>query len=186
MNETLSKFRPIPEDKELKNVDQQILMGFDMPQVGNEIGKVRIQVEEGTSPQWELCKEQSQSQPEDLNVTQINIHQMTGAAVSNEHRTEVMNERPMPQPIQDVNEEAHGPGVQTSHNLTDLSSRGTDGNNIESTANNNPRSNMESSVNNNPSIQQTSNYRSKNLQNQPHPSTQQYTNTMPYTIQSQN
>ena len=57
---------------------------------------------------------------------------------------------------------------------------------MESAVNNNPTSNVHKTVNNHPSIQQTSEYRSENLQNQPHPNTEQYVNTTPYTLQSQN
>ena len=118
----------------------------------------------------------------DLNVTQKNVLQATGVAISNEQRKEVTNVRPMSQPIQDANEGANVPGVQTSHNLADGNTGGTTGSNVENIANNNPASNIDNTANNNSNIQQTSEYRSKNSQNQPYPNTQQYTNTMPYTI----
>ena len=38
MNETLSEFRLIPEDIELEEGAQPNLMGFEMPQAGNEVG----------------------------------------------------------------------------------------------------------------------------------------------------
>ena len=161
-------------------------MGFEMPQTGNEIREVRIRGEEGNSPQQESHKEQPQSQAEDLNVVEINVNQATGVAVSNEQRMKVMNECPRSKPIQDANEETHGQGAPTSHNLKDGSTRGRNGKNVESTANNNPGSNVHNTANNNSSIHQTSEYRSDNSQNQPHPNMQQYTNTTPYTVQSQN
>ena len=77
-----------------------------------------------------------------MNVTQINVHQATGVPISNEQRKEQ--------------------GAQTSHNLTEGSTGGTTGSNMESTANNNPRSNMDNTANNNSSIQQTAGYRSEN------------------------
>ena len=138
MKEILSKFRLIPEDEELEEVDQPNLMGFEMPQAGNEVREVGVWGEEGNSPQWESHKEQLQSQTEDLNVTQINIHQVTGVTINDEQRTEVKNEHPRSQPIQDVSENTHGQCAQVSHNLTDGSTRDTVESNVESTVNNNP------------------------------------------------
>ena len=57
---------------------------------------------------------------------------------------------------------------------------------MESITNNNSENNPHNTVNNNPSIQQTSEYRSENSQNQPQPNTEQYANTTPYTVQLQN
>ena len=90
MNETLSKFRLIVEDEEPEEVAQPNLMGFEMPQAGNKAG---AQEEEGSSPQWELYEEQPQPQTEDLNITQINIHQATGVTVNDEQRMEIKNEQ---------------------------------------------------------------------------------------------
>ena len=46
-NETLSEFRPIPEDVEPEGENQPDLMGFKTPQPGNEVG---VQGEVGYSP----------------------------------------------------------------------------------------------------------------------------------------
>ena len=156
MNETLSEFRPILEDKELKEVDQPNLKGFEMPQAGNEVREVEVWGEEGNSPQQELRKEQPQSQTEDLNVTQINIHQVTGVTVSNEQRKEVKNKHPRSQPMQDASEDTHGQGTQISQNHADGSTKNTVKSNVENTANNNPASNVHNTVNNHPSIHQIS------------------------------
>ena len=37
-SKTLSEFRPIPEDAELEGEAQPDLMGFEIPQPGNEVG----------------------------------------------------------------------------------------------------------------------------------------------------
>ena len=57
MNETLSEFRPIPEDVEPEGEVQPDLMGFEMPQTTKE---VENRGEEGNSPQKGLQEPQTQ------------------------------------------------------------------------------------------------------------------------------
>ena len=85
MNRTLSEFRPILEDVEPEGEAQPDLMGFETPWPGNEVG---VQGEEGNSPQQGLHEHQSQPLTEDLNITQINIHQTTETATNDVQRTE--------------------------------------------------------------------------------------------------
>ena len=73
-NKTLSEFRPIPEDIEPEGETQPDLMGFETPWPGNEVG---VWGEEGNSPQQGLHEHQTELQLEDLNITQINVHQTT-------------------------------------------------------------------------------------------------------------
>ena len=120
MNETLSEFRPIPEDEELEEVAQPNLMGFEMLQAENEVG---VWGEEGRSPQRELHKEQPQSQTEDLNITQINVHQATGQTVNDEQRTEIKNDHHRSQPTETASEGTQGQNGQVSHNPTGGSTR---------------------------------------------------------------
>ena len=94
MNETLSEFRLIPEDVEPEGEAQPDLMGFKTPQPGNEIGN---RGEEGNSPQQGLHEHQTQPQSEDLNITQINVHQTTETAVIDVSRTEENSEHHRPQ-----------------------------------------------------------------------------------------
>ena len=56
-NETLSEFRPIPEDVEPEVENQPDLMGFKTPQPGNEVG---VWGEEGNSPQQGLYEHQNE------------------------------------------------------------------------------------------------------------------------------
>ena len=58
-NETLSEFRPIPEDVEQEGETQPDLMGFETPRPANEIGS---RGEEGNSPQQGLHEHQIQPQ----------------------------------------------------------------------------------------------------------------------------
>ena len=74
--------------RKLEEVAQPKLMGFKMPQAGNEVG---VRQEEGSIPQWESHDDQPQSQTEDLNITQINIHQATERTVDDKQRMEVRN-----------------------------------------------------------------------------------------------
>ena len=96
MNRTLSKFRPNPEDEELEEVDQPYLMGFEMPQVGNEVREIEIRGERTIALSVNCAK------------NNLSHRQRTGVTVSNEQRTEVKNEHPRLQPMQDASEETHG------------------------------------------------------------------------------
>ena len=62
-NETLSEFRPIPEDIELEGENQPDLIGFETPWPGNKVG---VQGEEGNSPQQGLYQHQNEPQSENL------------------------------------------------------------------------------------------------------------------------
>ena len=93
-NKTLSEFRPIPEDIEPEGETQPDLMGFKTPQPANEIGS---RGEEGNSPQQGLHEHQTQPQSEDLNITQINVHQTTEPALSDVPRTEESSKHHRPQ-----------------------------------------------------------------------------------------
>ena len=94
MNEMLSEFRPIPEDVEQEGEAQPDLMGFGTPQPANGI---ETRGKEGNSPQWGLQEPQAQPHSEDLNITQINMHQATGTSVNEVLRTEESTQPPRPQ-----------------------------------------------------------------------------------------
>ena len=105
-----------------------------------------------------ITQEQPQSQTEDLNVTQINIHQATGVTISDEQRAEITNKHPRSQPIQNTSEDTQGQSGQVLHNHTDENTRDIVESNVESAANSHSESNLHNTVNNNPSIQWTSEY----------------------------
>ena len=50
-NETLSEFRPIPEDEEPEEAEWPNLMNFETPQARDKQREVREQGEEGNNPQ---------------------------------------------------------------------------------------------------------------------------------------
>ena len=87
-NETLSEFRPIPEDIEPEGENQPDLMGFETPQPGNKVG---VWGEEGNSPQQGLYEHQNEPQLENSNTTQINIPQTTETATNSTQIIEVNN-----------------------------------------------------------------------------------------------
>ena len=94
MNEMLSEFRPIPEDVEQEGEAQPDLMGFKTPQSAN---RIESRGEEGNSPQWGSEEPQAQLDSEDLNITQINVHQTTGMGVNKVLRTEENTQSQRPQ-----------------------------------------------------------------------------------------
>ena len=106
--------------------------------------------------------------------------------VNDEQRTEVRNEHPWSQPTGTTSKDTQGQNGQASHNHTDGSTRDTIESNVGNVANINLDKNRHNTANNNINVQQTSEYRSKNLQNHPQLNTQQNANTPPYTVQSQN
>ena len=76
--------------------------------------------EEGSSSQQGLDEHQPQPQTEDLNITQINIHQTTEIAVNDVQGTEENNEHHRPQPAEMISENIQEQTGQASHNHTDL------------------------------------------------------------------
>ena len=72
MNETLSEFRPIPEDVEPEGEVQPDLMGFKTPQTTKE---VENREEEGNSPQEGLQEPLTQPQSDATSTTWVNVHQ---------------------------------------------------------------------------------------------------------------
>ena len=69
-------------------------MGFETPQPANGI---ESRGEEGNSPQPGLEEPQAQPHSEDLNITQINMHQATGTGVNEVLRTEESTQPQRPQ-----------------------------------------------------------------------------------------
>ena len=123
MNKTLSEFRPIPKDVEPEGEAQPDLMGFETPQSGNEVGVWGG--EEGNSPQQGLHEHQPQPQSEDLNITQINVHQTTETAFNDVQGTEENNEPHRPQQAEMISKNIQEQTGQVSHNHTDGSARDT-------------------------------------------------------------
>ena len=174
MNKTLSEFRPILEDVEPEGETQPDLMGFKTPWPGNEVG---VRGEEGNSPQQGLNKHQLQPQTEDLNITQINIHQTTEEAVNDVKRTEENNEHHRPQPTEMISENTQEQTEQVSHDHTDGSARDTIENNTGNTASTNLNNNKHNTASNNTNIPQVPEDRSENLQNYFRVNTQLNVNT---------
>ena len=142
--------------------------------------------EEGNSPQQGLHKHQAHLQLEDLNITQINVHQTTETAVYDVPRTEENNEHHRPQQTETIGENIQEQTGQVSYNHTDKCTRGTIENNAGNTANINLNNNQHNTAGNNTNIPQVPEYRSKNSQNYPQVSTQQNVNTPQHTVPSRN
>ena len=164
MNETLSEFWLILEDVELEGEAQPDLMGFETPWPANEIGS---RGEEGNSPQQGLHKPQTQSQSEDSNITQINVHQTTGTAVNDVPRAEESNEHHRPQWTETMGANIQEQTRQVSQNHTDESTGGTFENNTGNTANINLNDDQHNTAGNNTNIPQVPEYGSENSQNYP-------------------
>ena len=139
-------------------------MGFETPQPGNEI---RSRGEEGNSPQQGLHEHQTQPQLEDLNITQINVHQTKETAVNDVQRTEESSEHHRPQQTEMIGENIQEQTGQVSQNHTDESTGGTIENNAGNTANTNLNKNQHNTAGNNTNIPQVPEYGSENLQNYP-------------------
>ena len=90
-NETLSEFRPIPEDVEPEGENQPDLMGFKTPRPGNRVG---VWGEEGNSPQEGLYEHQNAPQSENSNTTQINVWQTTEPTANSTKRIKEYSEDP--------------------------------------------------------------------------------------------
>ena len=114
--------------------------------------KLEFGVKRGSSPQRESHKEQPQSQTEDLNITQINIHQATGVTVNDEQRLEVRNEHPRSHPTETTSEDIQGQNGQASSIHTGRSSRDIAKNNVGKIANINSNNNQHNAVHNNTSV----------------------------------
>ena len=97
---------------------QPDLMGFETTRPVNEIGS---RGEEDNSSQQGLHKPQTQSQSEDSNITQINVHQTTGTAVNDLQRAEESNECHRSQRTQMIGENIKEQTGQISQNNTDES-----------------------------------------------------------------
>ena len=107
-------------------------MGFETPRLANEIGS---RGEEGNIPQQVLYKPQTQSQSEDSNITQINVHQTTGTAVNGVPRAEESNEHHRPQRTETMGANIQEQSGLVSQNHRDKSTGGTFENNAGNTAN---------------------------------------------------
>ena len=178
-NETVSEFRPIPEDVEPEGETQPDLMGFKTPWPGNEVG---VQGEEGNSPQQGLHKHQNEPQLEDLNITQINVHQTTETAANDVLRTEESGEHHRPQRTEMIGENTQQQNGQVSQNRTDENTRSAIENNVRNTANTNLNNNQHNTVSNNTNVPQVPEDRSKNSQNYFRVNTQLNVNTPQHAV----
>ena len=142
--------------------------------------------EEGNSPQQGLQEHQPQPQSEDLNITQINVHQTIETAVNNVWGTEENGEHHRPQQAEMISENIQEQTGQVSHNHTDGSTRDTIKSNTENTTNINLNNNQHNTASNNTNIPQVPEYRSGNSQNYLRVSKQQNVNTPQHTAPSQN
>ena len=161
-NETLSEFRPIPEDVEPEGENQPDLMGFETPQPGNKVG---VPGEEGNSPQQGLYEHQNELQSENSNTTQINIQQTTETAANSTQKIEESSEDHRPQQNEVVSENTQQQNGQVSQNRTDKNTRITIENNAENTMNTNLNNNHHNTASNNRSVPQVPEERSENSQN---------------------
>ena len=137
-------------------------MGFETPQPGNEVG---VLGEEGNSPQQGLHKHQPQPQTDNLNITQIIVHQTTEVAVNDVQGTEVHNEHHRPQPAETISENTQEQTGQASQNHTEGSTRDTIESNTGNTANINVNNNQHNTASNNTNVLQIPEDRSRNSQN---------------------
>ena len=158
-------------------------MGFETPQPGNEFGS---RGEEGNSPQQGLRKHETQPQSEDLNITQINVHQTTETAVNDVLRTEESREHHRPERTEMIGENIQEQTGQVSHNHTDKSTGGTNESNTGNTADIYLNNNLHNTAGSNTNIPQVREYGSENSQNYPQVSTQQNVNTPQHTFPSWN
>ena len=115
MNETLSAFRPIPEDIEPEGEVQPDLMGFEMLQTTKE---VENRGEEGNSPQEGLQEPQTQPQLEDTSTTRVNVHQTMERSDNITPRLEENNEQSRPQGTEMLQENVQEQTEQTPQNQT--------------------------------------------------------------------
>ena len=102
---------------------------------------------------------------EDLNITQINVHQTTGTGVNKVLRTEESTQPQRPQQVErtgEIIQEQNGPIPQ---NHTDQSTRDSTEDNIGNPSNTNSNNNQHNTVNNNVNVSQVPEDRSQNLQN---------------------
>ena len=129
---------------------------------------------------------QPQPQSEDLNITQINVHQTTGTAVNDIQGTEENNEPHRSQQAETINENIQEQTGQVSHNQTDGSARDIIQNNTGNTVNINLNNNQHNTASNNTNVPQVPEYRSRKRQNYFRVSTQQNVNTPQHTAPSQN
>ena len=116
---------------------------------------------------------------EDLNITQINMHQATGTGVNEVLRTEESTQPQRPQQVErtgEIIQEQNGPIPQ---NRADESTRGSIEDNIGNPSNTNSNNNQHSTVNNNVNVPQVPEDRSENLQNYFRVNTQLNVNTPP-------
>ena len=88
VNETLSEFRPIPEDEEPEEMEQQNLMGFKTPQIVERRRETGEHWEEGNNPQKESHKQHPQLEPVDGDNTSVSMNKVVGDTASNEQRME--------------------------------------------------------------------------------------------------
>ena len=110
MNETLSEFRPIPEDVEPEGEDQPDLMGFEMQQTTNEVENRR---EEGNTPQGELQESPNQPQSDTISTTQANVQQTTERKDNVTPRLEENNEQIRQQQTETLRENVEEQTEQT-------------------------------------------------------------------------
>ena len=182
-NETLSEFRPIPEDVEPEEEVQPDLMGFETPQTTKE---VENRGEEGNIPQEGLQEPQTQPQSDVTSTTRVNVHQTTERSDNITQRLEENNEQIRPQGTETLWENVQEQIEQTPQNQTEGNSGGTFENNAENSENANLNGNQHNTTNNNMNPSHVPEYRSENSQNYFQVSTQQTIKTPQQAILSQN
>ena len=158
-NETLSEFRPIPEDVEPEGENQPDLMGFKTPQPGNEVGD---RGQEGNSPQQGLYEHQNEPQSENSNTTQTNIRQTTETTSNSTQKIEESSEDHRLQRNEVVSKNTQQQNGQVSQNCTEKSTRIAIKNNAENMMNTNLNNNHHNAASNNMTVPQVSEERSEN------------------------
>ena len=179
---TLSEFRPIPEDVEPEGENQPDLMGFETPRPGNE---VRVQGEEGNSPQQGLYEHQNEPQSENSNTTQINVQQTIETAANRTQRIEESSEDHRPQRNEVISENTQQQNGQVSQNHTTENTSSAIENNAENMTNTNLNNNHHNIASNNMGILQVPEERSENSQNYFRVDTQPNVNTLRHTAPRQ-
>ena len=111
-----------------------------------------------------MQEHQPQSQTEDLNITQINVHQKTEVDVNDVQGTEENTEHHRLQPAEMISENTQEQTGQVSHNHTDGSARDTIESNTGNTANINLNNNQHNTASDN-NVPQVAEDRSGNSQN---------------------
>ena len=183
-NETLSEFRPIPEDIEPEGKVQPDLMGFQMLQTTKE---VESRGEEGNSPQEGLQEPLTQPQLDAISTTWANVHQTMERNDNITPRLEENNEQIRPQETKMLWENVQEQTEQTPQYQTEGSPGDTFENNTENSENANSNGNQHDITNNNTNPSHVPEYRSENSQNFPSKHTTNHQNpSAGHSIKNQN